>query len=274
MKPGRAAEPFEQIGRQPFPDSATVIGIALLAYSLSSSLHEGLGHGGACLLTGGKPQLLTAVNFDCNIDNRLIEAGGTLVNLAVGALAWALLQMSVLKSPPPRYFVWLLMTANLLSGGGYFLYSGFTDLGDWAAVIHGLQPAWFWHVLLVLVGAASYYFFVFLSARELQSFIGSGEDRWERAKRLTLIPYFTGGILVCFAGLFNPVGLILVGISAAAATFGGTSGLVWMPQLLRGRMFRDAEAARIYRSYGWIAAGVVAAAILIAVLGPGIRFRS
>jgi hypothetical protein len=255
------------------PHIATVIGIALLVYSLGSWLHEGLGHGGACILSGGRPQLLTAVSFDCSIDNRFIDAGGTLVNLLVGAISWALLHSGMLKSGGLRYFGWLLMTGNLLAGGGYFLYSGFANIGDWAAVIEGLQPAWLWRFLLIVVGAISYYLFVFVSALELRQFIGDREGRWRRAKRLTLVPYFTGGILVCIAGFFNPVGMILVAISAAAATFGGTSGLVWMPQLLRRWPEGRAEALVVRRSYGWIAAGVVAAIILVAVLGPGIRFH-
>lgn len=64
-------------------------------------------------------------------------------------------------------------------------------------------------------------------------------------------------------------------ISAAAASFGGTSGLAWMAQLLRDeRRFaaHESEALGLPRSTGWLAAGAVVALLFVFVLGPGIRF--
>jgi hypothetical protein len=98
-------------------------------------------------------------------------------------------------------------------------------------------------------------------------------ERWQRAKKLALLPYFVGGGLYTISGLFNPVGMVLVAVSAAAASFGGTSGLAWMWQVPRGK---PADASirpePIERSRGWIIAGAVAAIIYIGLLGPGIRF--
>ena len=61
----------------------------------------------------------------------------------------------------------------------------------------------------------------------------------------------------------------------AAASFGGTSGLAWMAQLLRDeRRFppHDSPALRIRRSAPWLAAGVAVALLFVGALGPGIRF--
>jgi hypothetical protein len=41
-----------------------------------------------CLATGGQPLALSTVHFECSADTRLVEAGGTLVNLAFGELFW------------------------------------------------------------------------------------------------------------------------------------------------------------------------------------------
>ena len=38
------------------------------------------------------------------------------------------------------------MMGNLFTGTGYFFFSGVANFGDWAAVIHGLQPYWAWRV--------------------------------------------------------------------------------------------------------------------------------
>jgi hypothetical protein len=62
-------------------DSLTVAAIAVVVYALCSVLHEGLGHGGACLLVGGRPEVLSSMHFHCGTQGlpdgapRLIAAG-------------------------------------------------------------------------------------------------------------------------------------------------------------------------------------------------------
>jgi len=103
------------------------------------------------------------------VDTRLVAAGGTLVNLILGALFWGASQ-AIKQSPSWRYFFWLLMTFNLFQAGGYFLFSG---IGDWAAVVAGWQPAWAWRLGLTVLGSVTYFFlFVPLSLRELRPFLG------------------------------------------------------------------------------------------------------
>jgi hypothetical protein len=254
-------------------DAATVAAIALIVYALSSVLHEGAGHGLACVVTGHKALVLSTVHFECDHDTVFVAAAGTLMNLIAGSLCWALLRLGGRLPPRLCYFLWLLMTVNLLDAGGYFLFSGFGNIGDWAFVIQNLHPAWLWRVLLVLIGAVSYYFFVLVSLRGLRPFISGPEWDLRRAKLLTLVPYFAGGILSCIAGMFNPVGMILVAISAAAASFGGTSALAWMTQLLRGKNGDGGIPLPLPRSYVWIAAAAIVSAAFIAILGPGVRFH-
>ena len=47
-------------------DSITIVAIALIVYALANLVHEGAGHGGACLFVGGRPQMLNAVFFQCD----------------------------------------------------------------------------------------------------------------------------------------------------------------------------------------------------------------
>jgi hypothetical protein len=69
-----------------------------------------------------------------------------------------------------------------------------------------------------------------------------------RARQLTLVPYLTAGVLSCAAGALNPVGPLLILISAGAASFGGNSGLAWMWTLLYGPRFPStAVLVSIYR---------------------------
>ena len=41
---------------------------------LGNVLHEGAGHGGACLLVGGKPLALSSVYFECSAESRFVLA--------------------------------------------------------------------------------------------------------------------------------------------------------------------------------------------------------
>jgi len=253
----------------------TVVAIAAVAYVCASILHEGIGHGGACVLTGGKPVAISTVHFECDHEGRLVAAGGTIVNFAAGLVCWLGLRI-VSHATRLRYFLWLSMTINFLQAGGYFLFSGVGNIGDWAVVIQGFQPAWLWRVGLTMLGVGSYLIFVWIALLEMRPFLGLAEpERLQRAKKLTLVPYFTGGILSCVAGLFNPVGMILVAISAAAASFGGTSGLAWMWQMFRGdRIPRTAfEMPPLSRSLGWMITAGIMGALFISVLGPGLKFH-
>jgi hypothetical protein len=264
------------------PDLFTVAAITIVATVIANLIHEGLGHGGMCVATGGRALVLSTVHFDCSADTRLVAAGGTLANLLFGALFWVA-ERAVKRSASWRYFFWLLMTFNLLSAGGYFLFSGIGNIGDWAAVVAGWQPAWAWRVGLAALGVVTYFFvFVPLSVRELLPFLGHpilGKDakiRVQRARQLTVTPYLTAGVLACVAGALNPVGPLLILISAAAASFGGNSGLAWMWTLLRGPRIPSSkfQMPEIERSRGWIIAAVVLAIGFIAGLGSGVKFHS
>ncbi|HEY6765081.1 MAG TPA: hypothetical protein VI386_09930 [Candidatus Sulfotelmatobacter sp.] len=259
------------------PDLLTIAAIAIVATVIANFIHEAFGHGGMCLATGGQPLALSTVHFECSADSRLVAAGGTLANLIFGALFWAAAH-AVKQSVPWRYFFWLLMTLNLLEAGGYFLFSGIGNIGDWAAVVAGWQPAWAWRVGLTAAGAVTYFvLFVPLCLRQLRPFLGKDADvRVRRARQLTLVPYLTSGILSCAAGALNPVGPLLILISAAAASFGGHSGLAWMSSLLHGPRIPSSQLQmpEIKRTWGWVIAAVVLAMLFIAGLGPGVKFHS
>lgn len=233
-------------------DALTVAAIAIVAYALANVLHEGAGHGGACLLIGGRPIALSSVHFECGEESRVVSAAGTIVNFIAAAISCLLL-----KRAPRSYFLWLFTTINLLMAAGYFLFSGIGNIGDWAAVFRDTAPPIVWRPILAIIGGALYYFFARRAATWAQPFAN--------AKRLMTISYFTGGLLYCISGAFNPHGPLLIAISAAAASFGGTSGLMWMDSFVP-----PGGEVTIARNRGWIAAGAITAAIFIGVLGPSI----
>jgi hypothetical protein len=259
------------------PDLWTIAAIAICATVVTDFIHEGLGHGGMCIGTGAQALVLSTVHFECSADTRLVAAGATLANLIFGAIFFGA-SRAAKRAPSLRYFFWLLMTFNVFDAGGYFLFSGIGNFGDWAVVVAGLQPSWAWRVGLVVLGTVTYFLlFVPLCLRELRPFLGKDtEIRVQRARQLTVVPYLTSGILSCAAGALNPVGPLLILVSAAAASFGGHSGLAWMWTLLHGPRIPNSELQmpEIERNRVLMIAAAVLAILFIAVLGPGVRLNS
>lgn len=260
----------------------TVAAIAVIAYAFANVLHEGLGHGGACLVTGCTPKVLSSMHFDgdtaglSRAATNFIQAGGTLANLLAAVLSFAWFRRDRAASVHTRYFAWLFGTVNLLHAAGYLLFSGVGNIGDWAEIVRGLQPAWAWRTSMAVLGGTTYWFSVRYALVTMGPFIGGERpERYRSGLTLMLVPYVTGAALYLVAGMFNPVGLVLVAISAVAASLGGTSGLAWGPQYLRGNIIPRASVspAAIPRSTGWIVAAAGIALVFIAILGPGITFR-
>jgi hypothetical protein len=258
------------------PDLPTLVAIAVVAYGLANVAHEGVGHGGACLLAGGKPLVLSSVHFECDEavlsegGRRLLAAGGTLANLVLGTLALVGFRAWRLGAHG-RWFLWLLATLNLFQAAGYLLFSGIGNLGDWRVVIGGLRPPLAWRAALALAGALGYVLIARAAAGWLARLIG-GEGRIARARQLAVPSYWAGGILYCASSLFNPVGPALLLISAAAASFGGASGLLWFHEWLRGeRIPSSPDSMVLDRRRGWLVAGALTAIVFVGLLGPGIR---
>ena len=260
------------------PDLLTVTAIALVAYAASNIAHEAIGHGGACLALGGKANVLSSVHFDCGeegistLARRGVAAAGTIVNFIAGAIGlFAFNATNPVRKPHMSYFLWLFTTLNLLMGAGYFLFSGVGRIGDWVVVANGTMSPSIWRPAMAVLGGALYFLIARRSGQWLGALVGSDDLSMRRSRLLSVPAYVAGGLLFCLSGLFNPVGPVLIAISAAAASFGGASGLLWLTQFTRVSD-RSAEPAELERSYAWIVAGCIVSMIFVGILGSGIHF--
>jgi hypothetical protein len=261
-------------------DLLTILAIGIVSFIIKNVLHEALGHGGACLLVGGSPLVLSSAHFDCDTATvsdagmRFISAAGTLVNFAAAYVFWLAFRNSRSQSPTLRYFYWFLMSGNFFVAAGYPLFSGVIGVGDWVNVVDGWQPAWLWRILLSLVGFVLYGIGVWFALREMKTLIGSDPDeRLVRAFRLTLFPYLAGAAISSLGAWFNPIGSFVIFTSAAAA-FGGSSAFAWMSQMLNTKWFPaiSEERVDIQRNWTWIILAIVLALVHILILGPGVSF--
>jgi hypothetical protein len=254
-------------------DLLTVCAISLLAEILANVLHEGLGHAAIALLTGTQSGVLTTVAWSSAIDSRLVAAGGTLANLAAALVFWIALRRAARASVRMRFFLLTSLAFNLLAGTGYFFFSGVTDFGDWAVVIAGLHPHWLWRALLVVVGMASYFGAVLLVSIGLVRYVGVPRSATRRLRRLTLIPYFSAVLLLCAAGLLNPIGIQLMWQSALPGAAGAHSGLLWLRFYIPKATIPERPSDGIGRNYAWIIAAVALSLVFIFVLGRGITLH-
>jgi hypothetical protein len=263
-------------------DRLTIAAIGMIAYLLANVVHEGLGHGGACLLVGGRPLALSSAWFDGDLAGvspwgvRVVKAGGTVANLVVGLGLLGLLRSRRAWSGHWYYFVWLATVVNLFQGGGYLLVSPLANFGDWKGFILGLEPSIAWKLGLTAIGLAIYAATLFVAVRRLEPLLGRDAGRRKaRARWLCWLPYgFAGAFVFSVAAALNPAGKIFM-LTSAAAHLGGTAWLVWTPAWINAaRPGTPDPALSLARHYGWLAAGGVALILCVFVLGPAIELGS
>ena len=249
----------------------TVIAIGTVAYAACDMVHEIIGHGLACALTGVRALSLSTVALQTGSSTRFVAAAGSIANVIVGLLVLSLFRRGATFGAM-RYFLWLFASVNLLNGTGYLLFSGILDLGDWAVVISELEPHWAWRVLIAVSGAALYVGVVRLISANMISLIRSGQIDRKEMRRLIFPAYVTGGLVLVAGAALNRVSPSLILLSGVSSGFGAMAGLAFVPGLVEERTVGAASAAPpLPFSPAWVAVGVLVALVFIAVLGPGIR---
>ena len=244
----------------------TIVSMAVVACGLAVLLHEGVGHGLTAWLRGDIPTELTSNHLSSMRADKWVDAGGTLVNLAVGAMA-------LTASPGfgnranARYFLWLLAAQNLLPGAGYFLFSGIFAFGDWYELIRGWPHETAWRVGMTIFGAVLYVLVAWLLAIEIRPYC----VRRGSYNVVGRLPYVAASVFSCVAGLFDPLGMRLFWASTFPAAWGGSSGMLWLDALMPQTPVEQELVVR--RQVAWWVFAAVFAIAYVVMLGRGIRLR-
>ncbi len=265
------------------PDRPTLIAVSALAYVIGVALHEHLGHTTACLLLGGRVTELGAFYVNCNYAGmsrwgvKAVAAAGPVVSALTGIVSFWMLRRLRDDARIAFYFTWLLGSLGLMSAAGYLLFSGISGIGDLGdgpdGVLHGAAPAWIWRLALAVVGGVAYWWVVRLAANRVDARVsGAGARRIRSGRMIALTSYLTGASVFTAIGLLNPHGFVIVATSAIASSVGGTSGLLWMMQLLDRHRTVAGPGLAFPRSWRWIGAAVAVTVAYAVVVGPTLRF--
>jgi hypothetical protein len=271
-------------------DAPTLIALAVLAFIAADVAHEVIGHGAAFLALGGRSFVMTTTRWIArgavadsagrmftgfehgDLYSRIFSLGGPLGGLLFAGLAGLTLRGLPRAGVRLRLFLWLALAFNLLWAIGYLIYSGALGIGDWAEAVRDLLPAPVWRLALTAAGLLLYDLALRTLARELGRFVpvNEPEDR-VRVRRLVWISYGAAGAIACAAALFDPHGAGEVYKSAAPASLLANAGLLLLPGLLRRYPSASGIARQpVARSLVWILAALLAAALFVGFLGPGV----
>lgn len=244
-------------------DRMTIVSMAVVASGLATLLHEGVGHGVTAWLRGDIPTMLTSNHLSSMRADRMVDAGGTVVNLIVGGVCLWLARAGVWR-PNTRYLLWVLGALNLLPGAGYFLFSGILGVGDWHAFTFGWPHQVWIRVGMTVFGATLYVLVVRLLATLVRPFVPDPQAYDTVGK----LPYFVAGIFSCVAGSLDPLGWRLLVLSTIPAAFGGSSGLLWADSLMPPA--GPGGGLLVRRSHGWWVSAALFGILYVVLLGRGI----
>jgi len=266
-------------GRRPVVDWLTVAAIAAIAISLTVGFHEGV-HALTCLAVGGELEEYSALYESCDSATesqaRKVAGSAPTFNLIAGTLLWILVRRSNRQAPETWFFLWVFMLMNWCYGAGYLIFSGISNIGDWAVVIDGWEPGWLWRTLMTIAGVLLFMVFVRLALQEFGKMVGGyGDEQIQRANKLFVLSYVTSFVVVLSAGFFCPYGWLSLPVTAGlTAVLGALSPFLWMVRWFRTGTFvkRVKEPLEIHRRREWLLAAAVVVFTYVFVLGRTLTF--
>jgi hypothetical protein len=249
-------------------DLPTTLAIGVTASVAQFVVHEVLGHGSACLLVGGRVLAVAPLWMRCSVDHRLMVLAGPMANVVVGAVCWAVLRASPLRTAGVRLFVWLSIAFQWLVAAGYLAVGAASGFGDWPVILPALS-SWPVRVVAIAVAAGGYLLSLRALARVGMQRLGSSLAEESRLGRLGFLPSLAAAAVSVLAelvgGRFQPLGL---GLAIGCTAVVGWS-LLAVPRFVSPNVSdRRDRPLFVQRSRAWILGGAAAAVAFIVLVGP------
>jgi len=248
-------------------NTPTLVAIGLIAYVAADLAHHGLGHGAACLVAGGRINLLSSIFVDCSRTGAAIDLGGPGANLALGLLAAWGVHFADRLSTAQRLFCILLAAFNLMWCAMQLVFSALTRTDDWAWPMHVWQVAEPVRYGLIATGALLYIVIVRFIGASLAPFASP----INRARMIVGTAWLGAGAIACATAAFDlhPAASLRV---AGPQSLLLSVGLLFAPRhAARAAVAQNPLPAPLTLSIAWIASAIVVAVLSATFLGPGIN---
>lgn len=247
---------------------STISAIGLLAYASGDIGHHALGHGAACLASGGRIVLLSSIFVDCTRTGAAIDLAGPFANRLVGLVALLACRVLTLASLSTRLFFVLVAAFNLSWFGMQLVFSAATVTDDWAWAMHELHVTKPIRAGLIVIGALFYLTTVRLTAAEIAPLAYPPA----RVKTIVLTAWLTAGVFACATAAFDHHPLAAVLRHAAPQSLANSIGLLFVPRLtakMTGARYSNTNAP-LAMSAPWLVAAIIVGGVSIILLGPGV----
>jgi hypothetical protein len=193
-------------------------GLAVAAFVVACVAHEVLGHGGACLASGGKVMVLSSSLFRCAPPQTVVDAAGPIASLAVAAAAAIGLAMPVGAGLRRSFLAFVLAIAGFWFAG-QLIVSAVSNTDDWSFVLRALAPrdSWpFWRFVMGSVGVTLYA----MVLRRVGPELPTGSP--------LVAAYVAVGIVACISAAFYWPDPFSAMWQAALESFGASVGLLYL----------------------------------------------
>ena len=253
-------------------DVATIAAAGVLAYALVATVHEGIGHGAACIAVGADASAVSSTELRCDgvsgISALIVTSSGSLANLLVGLAAFAAFRAARPGDGRVLLLGWLVCAWNIFHAGSYLLAGALFGFGDWGRVASAVDPPILGQIGVGLVGAAIVYFGQRVATDPVwQPLVGIGDDRAARWPAITWPALVGGAAISLLAGLFSPLRPEYALVTSVLAPL----SLLWLVRLPRWPTADNpSRGVPIPRSLPLVGSALVVALIFVLALGPGI----
>lgn len=243
------------------PSTPTLCALGAIAFVVACVAHEAVGHGGACLATGGTVTVLSSSLFRCTPPRVIVDAAGPLASLVTAAAAAWLAHVA--GEGLLRVFFALLLAIAGFWIAGELVSSAVTNTDDLAFVLRALahRHRGAWRVVMGLTGAALYVGVMRRAARSLP------------AGPPLAAAYVAAGIVACVSALFYRGAIVPALREAALESLGASAGLLYLALAPRRAVRDPRSSVAVPSSRVVIALGVPVVLLFWLTLGRGIVGR-
>ena len=175
----------------------------MIAYMLTDTIHEVIGHGGTCLLIGQHINLLTSAFFRSSPGSFITDLSGPFANLLAGLIIYNILQNRLNGSLLSSYFLLTLMAYNLFWFSGTILQSAFSSHGDWTYTLTKLHVGTMKIPILLIAGILAYILSIKLVRNQLTRLNLHFPEIWLR-KSIQYSLLFAALAAIVAALFYNP----------------------------------------------------------------------